>query len=153
MPSKQFSKHFDILCAVLCDGRAMKKSEIPEAAQSGFAPAAAYDAHRPSYPEEAVQQLLEVLEIAGVRGAKVADLAAGTGKFTQVLASRAEEYDIIAIEPQDDMRQQLEQKDLPRVKVVKGTADNMAGTADESLACVIAAQVSLKGEWTGQHGF
>ena len=124
----------------------MKSPEIAEAAQSGFAPAAAYDAHRPSYPEEAVEQFLQVLEIAGVKGAKVADLAAGTGKFTEILAERPEDYDVVAIEPHDGMRGQLEQKNLPRVRIIKGTADHMAGIADESLACVIAAQVSFEGE-------
>lgn len=120
----------------------MKKSGLPEVAQSGFAPAAAYDAHRPSYPEEAVEQLLKALEIAGVQGAKVADLAAGTGKFTEILARRPEGYDIVAIEPHDGMREQLEKKNLPRVRVMKGMADDMSKIPDESLACVVAAQVS-----------
>ncbi|ETI26992.1 hypothetical protein G647_10091 [Cladophialophora carrionii CBS 160.54] len=118
----------------------MAKSEIAEVAQSGFAPAAAYDAYRPTYPDEAVEQLLQVLEVTGVKGARVADLAAGTGKFTEILARRPEGYDIVAIEPHDGMRSQLEQKSLPHVRVVKGTADNMSGVQDESLAAVIAAQ-------------
>ncbi|OAG45414.1 hypothetical protein AYO21_00048 [Fonsecaea monophora] len=118
----------------------MKHSEIAEPAQSGFAPAAAYDAHRPTYPDEAVQRLLEACEVAGVEGAKIADLAAGTGKFTEILARRPEEYDIVAIEPHDGMRAQLEQKHLAHVRVLKGTADNMPGIANESLACLIASQ-------------
>lgn len=118
----------------------MKTRELPEAAQTGFAAAAAYDAHRPSYPQEAVEQLLQALEIVGVTGAKVADLAAGTGKFTEILAARPEQYDIVAIEPHDGMREQLEQKGLSRTTVVKGTADNLAGIPAGSLAAIIAAQ-------------
>ncbi|KIW26196.1 uncharacterized protein PV07_09310 [Cladophialophora immunda] len=118
----------------------MRGSGIAEPAQSGFAPAAAYDAHRPSYPEEAVQRLLEACEVAGVKGARIADLAAGTGKFTEILARRPEEYEIVAIEPHDGMRAQLEQKTLPHVRVLKGTADHMSGIADGSLACLIASQ-------------
>ena len=118
----------------------MPSSKIAHSAQAGFAPAKAYDAHRPSYPEEAVEQFLQKLEVAGVKAAKVADLAAGTGKFTEILARRPENYDIVAIEPHDGMRGELDGKTLPRVSVVKGTADSMSEIPDESLACVIAAQ-------------
>ncbi|KAJ9606399.1 hypothetical protein H2200_009360 [Cladophialophora chaetospira] len=118
----------------------MSKSNIAQAAQSGFAPAAAYDTHRPTYPAEAVEQLLQNLEVSGVKGAKIADLAAGTGKFTEILASRPEEFELVGIEPHDGMRGQLEQKNLPRVRVVKGTADSMSDVADESLDAVVAAQ-------------
>ncbi|KAI1612300.1 S-adenosyl-L-methionine-dependent methyltransferase [Exophiala viscosa] len=118
----------------------MPASEIAHSAQAGFAPAKAYDAHRPSYPEEAVEQFLQKLEIAGVKGAKVADLAAGTGKFTEILARRPEEYDVVAIEPHDGMRGELDRKTLPRVSVVKGTANSMSDIPDESLACLFAAQ-------------
>lgn len=120
----------------------MNASELPEVALTGFAPAAAYDAHRPSYPEEAVSQLLQALGVAGIKGTSVADLAAGTGKFTELLAQRPEGYEIVAIEPHDGMREQLEQKHLPGVRVLKGTADSMTQIPDESLDCMVAAQVS-----------
>lgn len=122
----------------------MSRSTIAEAAQSGFAPAAEYDAHRPSYPKAAVEQLLQNLEVSGVNGAKVADLAAGTGKFTEILAKRPEQYEIVAIEPHDGMRGQLERKQLPRVRVVKGMADSMSDIPDQSLDALVAAQVSRK---------
>jgi trans-aconitate methyltransferase len=120
----------------------MAKTDIAEAAQSGFAPAAAYDAYRPTYPEEAVDRLLQALDVSGVNNAKVADLAAGTGKFTEILARRPEGYDIVAIEPHDGMRDQLVQKNLPRTRVVKGTADHMFEIASESFDALVAAQVS-----------
>ncbi|EXJ79274.1 hypothetical protein A1O3_08776 [Capronia epimyces CBS 606.96] len=118
----------------------MPEPHIAEPAQTGFASARAYDAYRPSYPAEAVEQLLDGLGIAGVKGAKVVDLAAGTGKFTEILARRPEGYDVVAIEPHDAMREQLEEKSLPRVRVVKGTADAMSNIPDGSFACVITAQ-------------
>ena len=121
----------------------MSQSNISQAAQSGFAPAAEYDAHRPTYPAEAVEQLLQYLEVSGVKGAKVADLAAGTGKFTEILARRPEQYEVVAIEPHDGMRGQLERKNLPRVQVVKGTADSMSDIPDESFDALVAAQVSV----------
>ncbi len=133
-----------LLCYFPPPYETMKSAEISDVARTGFAAADAYDAHRPSYPAEAVEQFLRGLEIAGVRAAKVADLAAGTGKFTEILAARPEEYDIVAIEPHDGMRAQLEQKHLPRVRVVRGTADDMSDIPDGSLAAVVAAQVSSK---------
>lgn len=121
----------------------MSDFKLKASVQSGFASAAAYDTHRPSYPTEAVDQFLQNLEISGVKNAKVVDLAAGTGKFTEILASRPEQYDILAIEPHDDMRGELERKDLPAVKVVKGHAEDLSLVPDGSVAAVVAAQVSF----------
>ena len=113
---------------------------IASAAQSGFASASAYDTHRPSYPSEAVDKLIEVLELKGKDGAKILDLGAGTGKFTQLLASRPERYEIIAIEPHDDMRKQLESKQFLNVSVQKGTAESIDGVPPESVDAVTVAQ-------------
>ena len=122
----------------------MSDFKLKEAAKTGFTSAVAYDTYRPSYPSEAVEQFLQRLEIAGVRNSRVADLAAGTGKFTEILASRPESYDILAIEPHDEMRAQLEGKRLAGVQVINGHAENLSGTDDGSLAAVVAAQVSTR---------
>lgn len=119
----------------------MAEIKISDAAQAGFASAAAYEAHRPSYPAEAVAQLLDRLEISGVHGARIADLAAGTGKFTEMLVNRPEQYNVVAIEPHDGMRGELQSKSLPRVTVVRGTAENMADLPDGDFAAVVTAQV------------
>ncbi len=119
----------------------MKGKGIPNQAQAGFASAAAYDQSRPTYDPKVVEQLLQSLEVAGVERAKVLDLAAGTGKFTELLASRPENYEIIAVEPHDGMREQLQRKNLKGVTVLKGSADDMSGVADSSVAALIAAQV------------
>ena len=119
----------------------MSASGIRPEVQTGFAAAAAYDASRPTYEPEAVDTLLTNLEVKGLRRAKIADLGAGTGKFTELLAARPEEYEILAIEPHEAMREQLTKKGLPNVTVVEGTAASMPEVADGSLAGLVASQV------------
>jgi tRNA G46 methylase TrmB len=119
----------------------MASSGLKHEAQTGFAAAGAYDAYRPAFPSQAVDALLKKLEVVGVQGAKIADLAAGTGKFTEALSARPEKYEIVAIEPHDDMREQLKQKNLRRVTVVKGTAEDLSELADGRFAALVAAQV------------
>ncbi|KAK5943389.1 hypothetical protein PMZ80_004396 [Knufia obscura] len=113
---------------------------IASVAQTGFASSTAYDTHRPSYPPEAVNRLIQLLEIEGQNGVKVLDLAAGTGKFTQLLSARPESYEIIAVEPHDGMRKELEDKQLKNVTVRKGTAENLEGIPDQEFSAVVAAQ-------------
>src|SRR3954447_3114835 len=66
-------------------------------AAAGFADvAAAYDRGRPDYPAA----LIDVLGLPA--GARVLDLAAGTGKLTRVL--RAAGFDVVPVEPLPAMR-------------------------------------------------
>lgn len=76
----------------------------------------------------------------------VADLAAGTGKFTQLLVAREEQYSVVAIEPHNGMRTELEKKGLKGVQVVKGTAEDMSEIADGSFDALIASQARSMGE-------
>lgn len=108
-------------------------------AQSGFAKSAAYDEHRPTYSPTATEYLLQQLKVAGKRHAKVLDLAAGTGKFTEGLARRAEDFEIVAVEPHDGMRAVLEAKGLQHVSVENGVADRIP-LESESVDAVVAAQ-------------
>ena len=105
-------------------------------AQTGFA----NDTHRPSFPAESVNELLQQVRVAGKSGAHVVDLAAGTGKFTELLTTRPEEYRVTAIEPHPDMRQVLEGKHLKAVDVMDGLSTSIP-LPDESVDAVIAAQV------------
>ncbi|CAM1506990.1 Fc.00g066310.m01.CDS01 [Cosmosporella sp. VM-42] len=113
---------------------------VHDAASKGFSKAQAYDAHRPSYPSAVLSSFLSHLDLQGKSHSRIVDLAAGTGKFTEVLARREEEYEILAVEPVEPMRNTLEKKGLKGVVVRSGTADNIdaveAGWADG----VIAAQ-------------
>ncbi|KAK4615926.1 hypothetical protein CLAFUW4_10116 [Fulvia fulva] len=115
-------------------------SGINARAQSGFAKSAAYNTHRPTYSSSIVQLLLENVGVAGKKHAKIIDLAAGTGKFTEALAAREEEFEIIAVEPHSDMRNVLESKNLPRVKVVNGTGEKVDAVEDGSIDAVVVAQ-------------
>jgi ubiquinone/menaquinone biosynthesis C-methylase UbiE len=116
---------------------------LPEQATTGFSNASHYDKYRPSYPAEAVDKLLKNVGIAGVQNARIVDLACGTGKFTELLAARPENYEIVGVEPHQEMREELIKKDLgSRVKVVTGDACNMPieeGWGD----ALIAAQVRI----------
>ncbi|KAK3680547.1 hypothetical protein LTR37_021173 [Vermiconidia calcicola] len=112
---------------------------ISEPAQSGFAKSAAYDQHRPAYTSTVVEVLLKNLGVSGKNGAVIVDLAAGTGKFTEALAARDEDFEIIAVEPHGDMRRVLDDKKLPNVTVKAGKADSIP-LDDGSVDAVICAQ-------------
>ena len=109
-------------------------------ARSGFADGANYDQHRPSFPEESVDTLLKAVRVGGVIGAKIIDVGAGTGKFTEILARRHENFQIVAVEPHEGMRSVLQAKDLKNVNVMEGLS-NRIPVEDQSFDAVIVAQV------------
>jgi 2-polyprenyl-3-methyl-5-hydroxy-6-metoxy-1,4-benzoquinol methylase len=110
---------------------------------AGFQNGQAYDQNRPSYLPEVVDKLLRALHISGVAGAEVLDLAAGTGKFTELLAKQGEQFQITAVEPHDDMRNELEKKHLSNVNVLNGLATKIP-LADEGVDAVVVAQVRFQ---------
>jgi len=114
---------------------------IHNSATVGFSNAALYDTHRPSYPPEAVQKLLDHLSLSNVQGAKIIDLAAGTGKLTECLAARPEGFEILAVEPHEQMRKTLEEKGLKGTSSADGTAQDMGSVADGWADVVVVAQV------------
>jgi len=117
--------------------------DISPVALTGFSKATSYDAHRPSYPPAAVSALLKHLEIDNELQGRIVDLAAGTGKFTELLTQREEGYEILAVEPHEGMRGVLEGKGLKGVKVLEGSAEIMMGVEKGWAAAVIVAQVGL----------
>ncbi|TKA80403.1 hypothetical protein B0A55_01898 [Friedmanniomyces simplex] len=112
---------------------------INDRAAKGFADSANYDKYRPSYTATATEELLKQCRVSGRKHAKILDLAAGSGKFTEGLAQRPEEFEIIAVEPHDGMRDVLQSKKLSGVTVKTGRADSIP-LEDESVDAVIAAQ-------------
>ena len=78
----------------------------------------AYERGRPTYVPAAVEWAADRLGLSS--GDRVLDLAAGTGKLTELLAERFDE--VVAVEPLDGMRMVLEQKHLPGVTPLAGTA-------------------------------
>jgi ubiquinone/menaquinone biosynthesis C-methylase UbiE len=118
---------------------------LPEQATTGFSNASHYDKYRPSYPVEAVETLLKSVGVAGIQNARIVDLACGTGKFTELLAARPENYEIVGVEPHKEMREQLVEKDLPRVRVLAGDACNMPiedGWGDTLIAAQVCTYIS-----------
>jgi SAM-dependent methyltransferase len=85
----------------------------------------AYQRARPSYPPTAVEWALEAAP-----GRRVVDLAAGTGKLTEVVVARG--ADVVAVEPLANMRAELERA-LPPVRALAGSAEKIPlpdGSAD-----------------------
>lgn len=92
----------------------------------------AYQAARPNYPEAAIDWLLR-----GLPGARVLDLAAGTGKLTESLIRRPG-LAVTAVEPLAEMRLLLQAR-LPRVTALPGTAEAIP-LADGSVDAVMVGQ-------------
>jgi len=100
-------------------------------ARSFGAVADRYARARPGYPPAAVEWLLEVAP-----GRAVVDLAAGTGKLTQVLVEAGAEA--VAVEPDAGMRAALARA-VPGVEILAGTAEAIP-LPDTSADAVLVAQ-------------
>ena len=102
---------------------------IDEVAAAGFGSGAeTYERGRPSYPDGVVALFREHLGVGP--GARVVDLAAGTGKLTRLLVATG--ATVVAVEPVEAMRAQLRTA-LPQVEALDGTAERMPlpdGSAD-----------------------
>lgn len=97
--------------------------------------AEAYASARPSYPNEATEYINALIP----QGAAVADIGAGTGKFTALLAQYG--YETYAVEPNADMREQLATAltPFPNVKIINGTAEATT-LPDHSIDVITCAQ-------------
>lgn len=91
---------------------------------------AVYEAARPSYPAQAAEWLVP----SGA--ARVADIGAGTGKFTRLLESPGRE--VVAVDPSPHMLQVVRDT-LPGVDAREGTAEAIP-LADSSVDAVTFAQ-------------
>ena len=108
---------------------------IHRAAQLGYQLAAEdYERVRPSYPTPALGALADALDLGP--GRTVAEVGAGTGKFTRLLALTGAR--VFAVEPVAAMRERLAGL-LPQVRVVDGLAE-ATGLPDRSVDAVVAAQ-------------
>ena len=106
-----------------------------EAAAGGFSAAAGeYERRRPDYPAEAIDRLVQELEIG--RASTVLDLGAGTGKLTRMLVPL--ETAIAAVEPVEAMRARFREV-LPGVPILAGLAEALP-FRDETFDAVICAQ-------------
>lgn len=111
-------------------------SEVNRVAARGFARAAlAYERARPTYPAQCVDLVREQLGVTG-SAAVFLDLAAGTGKFTELLVRRG--LSVVAVEPVAEMRMLLASH-LPSVDVRDGSAEAIP-VPDRSVDVVTVAQ-------------
>ena len=84
---------------------------------------------RPTYPLEAIDFLMDELGLSG--DMRVADVGAGTGILTRTLQGRF--LEVVAIEPNDDMRSALGPVGF------RGTAES-TGLSDSNVNAIFAAQ-------------
>lgn len=96
--------------------------------------AAAYERTRPSYAREAVDFLIDRLQIDSA--STIADLGAGTGKLTRLLLPAGAR--ILAVEPQTSMREVLRET-VPQVEALDGTAEAIP-LENSSVDAVVAGQ-------------
>ncbi|MFN2460273.1 MAG: class I SAM-dependent methyltransferase [Candidatus Velthaea sp.] len=90
-----------------------------------------YDRYRPSYPAAIIDAVLD-----GFAAPRLADVGAGTGQSTALLAARGAR--IIAVEPNDGMREALVRR-LPAVTALRATAER-TGLPDGSVDIVAMFQ-------------
>ena len=93
-----------------------------------------YEASRPDYPFEAVAWMLEKLP-HGAR--RIADVGAGTGKLTRVIAD-APDAQVVAVDPDAAMLAKLRDT-VPGVPTYVGTAESLP-LPDASLDAVVLGQ-------------
>jgi SAM-dependent methyltransferase len=98
------------------------------------AAAAAYAEHRPVYAEAAIEWALE--PVRERRPLRVADIGAGTGKLTAMLARLG--ADVTAVEPDPQMLAEL-RRAMPEVHSAPGSAEELP-LADASVDAVLAGQ-------------
>jgi SAM-dependent methyltransferase len=109
----------------------------PALARTFLSIGAEYDRYRPGFPSEAADIVLaEATGGASDRVDDALDLGAGTGKFTELLVSRAAR--VTAVDPSEQMLAELRRK-LPAVHARVGTAEHIP-LPDDSVDLVVAAQ-------------
>lgn len=109
-------------------------STVHTAAQQGYSRHAdAYASGRPDYPGALQDWLRDALGLGPAR--TVADVGAGTGKFTPLLLATG--ANVVAVEPVDAMRARIAPHE--RLRVQAGTAE-ATGLGSGSLGAIVCAQ-------------
>ena len=109
-------------------------STVHTAAQQGYSRHAdAYASGRPDYPGALQDWLRDALGLGPAR--TVADVGAGTGKFTPLLLATG--ANVVAVEPVDAMRARIAPHERLRVQAGKAEA---TGLGSGSLGAIVCAQ-------------
>ena len=97
--------------------------------------AQAYAAARPGYPDAAIEYIRSLVPSTAV----FADIGAGTGKFTELVAQYG--YIIFAVEPNADMREQLAitLAVYHNAKIISSAAENTT-LPDQSVDIIVCSQ-------------
>ncbi len=112
-----------------------RRPAVHPAAKRGFDAAAdVYERTRPSYPDEVLSALQDLLDLRP--GRVVVDVGAGTGKLTRRLVETGAR--VVAVEPVAGMRARL-QKALPDLDIRDGVAEALPLGQAEAHA-IVAAQ-------------
>ena len=112
------------------------RNAVHAAARQGFEKEAqAYARGRPDYPAALSAWLSDTLGLGP--GRQVADVGAGTGKFTALLTTTGAA--VVAVEPVDAMRASIEALQQPTVRAMAGTAQAIP-LPDGTLDAVVCAQ-------------
>lgn len=102
--------------------------------QGDFSKLAKYYHNRPAYSPALLKA---ILKIAGIKpNSKIADVGAGTGKLTAMLKDMASGASVVAVEPNDAMRE--EGKKIEGVSWLKGSAES-TGLASNDFDLVFMA--------------
>ena len=98
-----------------------------------------YEKFRPSYPKESLDIIQDECHLILNNDIVIADIGAGTGKFTELLLDK--DCKVYAIEPNYNMRAIAEAKFIgsPNYKSIDNTAEN-TGLDDNSVDLIIVAQ-------------
>lgn len=91
-----------------------------------------YAKYRPSYPVVVVEHLYEK-----THAERVADIGAGTGKFTEMLMTKP--WSVTAVEPNSDMRRELLRSVGGKAEIVAASAED-TGLPAHSFGLITAAQ-------------
>jgi len=94
-----------------------------------------YEVSRPTYPNETIEYILNLAP----EQAQFADIGAGTGKLTTLIARRGEQ--IIAVEPNADMRKELSKnlENYPNALISQASAEDTK-IASNSIDIILVAQ-------------
>jgi len=116
-------------------------SKVLDGAKQGFTAAELYDRARPSYVPEVINHIVHELKLT--KDSVIIDLAAGTGKMTELLLKHPTlaGAKIIAVEPVPEMRQKLTEKlgSSSHLQVLEGTAGKIP-LPPASVDVVVVAQ-------------
>jgi SAM-dependent methyltransferase len=110
-----------------------REVDVKDSRERFAATADDYQRYRPSYPAAVLDWIVTTTGVTPP--ARVADVGAGTGIFTRLLAARG--FDVVGVEPNPAMRELATARGGPRYQAGEATR---TGLPDASLALITAAQ-------------